>query len=81
MKNSKKDNNSDSIYSPSKLWKKIVNDLFDDIDSIDINNFRSIGSLNNRLAQWDPYDKNSYRYYKNILFNLVNSIDDRFFEY
>jgi len=81
MRNSKTDNNSGSIYSPSNLWKKLGNDLFDDVDSIDLDNFRSPGQFNNRLASWDPYDKISYRYYKNILFNLVSSMDDRFFEY
>jgi len=81
MGNSKTDNKSGSIYNPSNLWKKLGNDLFDDVQSIDIDNFRSPRALNNRLASWDPYDQNSYRYYKNILFNLVNSMDDRFFEY
>ena len=68
-------------FSQSKLWEKLEGDLFNDVGLINLDSFRSPGKLNNRLASWDPYDKRSIRYFKNILYNLVDSMDDTFYEY
>lgn len=74
---SKQDSKS-KVYQSSNLWKKLGEGLFEDVDKIDFNEFRSPGRINNRLASWDPFDKKTYRYYKNILYNLVAGEDERF---
>jgi len=67
-------------YKQSSLWKHIDGSVFEDIQNIDLSSFRKPGSLNNRLASWDPYDKSTYRYYKNILFNLVTAMPKEYFQ-
>jgi putative sugar O-methyltransferase len=73
--------NKTDNYEKSSLWYQLENTLFKDIERLDLTIFRKPGSLNSRLASWDPYDKNSFRYYKNILFNLVTSMPQDFFDY
>lgn len=71
--------NSDQ-FSSSELWKSLESGTFSDISGIDLNSFRAPGGINNRLASWDPVDADSYRYYLNVLYNLVSSMPDKFFE-
>lgn len=68
-------------FRASELWNDLQNNRFDDVKNLDIFTFREPGQLNNRLASWDPYEPNSYRYYKNILFNLITSMPKKFFVY
>lgn len=63
----------------SELWTKITESLFSKIDDQFIENFRSPGGANSRLAAWDPYDK-SMRYYKFLLFNISRNKDFIFFD-
>jgi len=68
-------------FRASKLWSELQSGLFNDVENLDLSHFREPKNLNNRLASWDPFDSNSCRYYKNILFNLVTSMPEKFFSY
>ena len=65
-------------FRASKMWFKLATDSFHNTKTADLKTFRQPGSFNNRLASRDPYDTNSYRYFKNILYNIVTSASDDF---
>jgi len=69
-----------SRYKKSSLWNHLEKKLFPDTN-IELSTFREPGALNSRLAAWDPYDGKSFRYYKNILYNLITSMPQSFFNY
>jgi hypothetical protein len=66
-------------FRPSALWKNLQQGVFRDAATIDLGTFRRPGTLNNRLAAWDPIARD-HRYYKTILFNTASAMPDRFFE-
>ena len=47
------------------FWK----DIAKKINNIDLDNFRDIGKINNRLGVWDPIDP-STRYYKSLMYEF-----------
>ncbi|KPA14892.1 methyltransferase [Candidatus Magnetomorum sp. HK-1] len=68
-------------FKINEFWKFLDQNLLTNVSTLDLSKFREPGSINNRLATWDPYDRNSCRYYKNILYNLIISMPDKFFYY
>ena len=67
-------------FWPSKMWCKLGETSFSETASIDLKKFCKPLSINSRLASWDPYESNTCRYFKNILFNLASSMPAQFFE-
>jgi hypothetical protein len=66
-------------FRPSALWKNLQDGVFKSAATIDLETFRRPGTLNNRLAAWDPVARD-HRYYKTILFNTAQAMPDRFFD-
>tara|TARA_Y100001958_G_C21248329_1_gene580890 strand:+ start:855 stop:1781 length:927 start_codon:yes stop_codon:yes gene_type:complete len=52
------------------LWSELINNY----KEFDLNNFRSIGGLNERLGTWSARD-NSTRYYKALMYEFANYLD------
>jgi putative sugar O-methyltransferase len=64
-------------FKESELWLDINKELI--TENIDISTFREpCNKLNSRLATWDAYDKNSYRYFKYLLFNSIKRMPSEF---
>lgn len=62
----------------STLWNHLSRTKFARINKTFLRSFRQPGMPNNRLAAWDPLDP-SLRYFKFLLFHVVNSKNKRFF--
>jgi hypothetical protein len=56
----------------NSLWDE-VKDQFADVD---LNNFRAIGSTNNRLGTWDPID-GSTRYFKSLMYEFCFFLEEK----
>ncbi len=54
------------------LWSKLI----DDYKEFNLNNFRSVGGLNERLGTWSAID-NSSRYYKALMYEFAYYIDNQ----
>jgi putative sugar O-methyltransferase len=67
------------IYA-NELWRTINNQVVNGLTDNDLESFREPGnSFNSRVTTWGAYD-NTYRYYKNILFNTAMEMPQEFFD-
>src|SRR5216684_9182954 len=62
----------------SKLWEKLAQQEFANIDDDFLKNFRAPGSAN-RFVAWNPYER-STRYLKFLLFSVAQKQSEEFFE-
>ena len=62
-------------FDASKLWKSILINNREKFSSTDLNGFRDVGGINSRLASWGPIDT-STRYYKTLLLNFIEQLDE-----
>ena len=70
------------MFRASKLWNILGSTLFSNTENLDLSHFREPeNSICNRLASWSPYDSETYRYYKTIMFNLALTMPEKFFDY
>jgi len=64
-------------FQQSQLWEDISKEIFANTANLNLENFRDADSIiNSRLATWGPYEKSSYRFYKNILYNEISRSED-----
>ncbi len=63
----------------SDLWNSLSDELFARVDDDFVDNFRTPGGANNRLAAWDPFDA-TMRYYKFILFEAARHRPESFYD-
>ena len=63
----------------SNLWNNLSKTKFARINKTFLRTFRQPGMPNNRLAAWDPLDP-SLRYFKFLLFHVVNSKNKIFYQ-
>ena len=64
-------------YRPSELWRSIIKNNNESFNNKNLNCFRQIGNINNRLSSWDPIDK-STRYFKTLLMHFCWELDKEF---
>jgi len=57
-------------FEPSGLWKSILSNNSDKFSKTNLQEFRNIGNINNRLSSWDPQDS-STRYFKTLLMHFL----------
>ena len=62
----------------SQLWKQLSQELFLNVESGFLRDFREPGKANSRLAAWDPADT-TMRFFKFLLYNQCKVKPDSFF--
>jgi len=71
-------------YKASGMWEKILNDNIADLSEFSVEDFRSPGKLNSRLASWEPRELSLrwYRTFLNLAYrNSSNFVHQKFVEF
>jgi putative sugar O-methyltransferase len=63
----------------SQIWQENSKKYFSNVDDEYLSSFRKLGSSNGKLTSWNANEKTS-RWFKFLLFNLVKSKSQNFFE-